>query len=351
MDETGITYREILRQQNGWKSALKSLYKNREKQLHLLETYSSYNWVFVGCGTSYYLAQTASCLFTMLTGIQTKSAPGSEILMFPDAVFTKGVNYLMVPISRSGDTTETLEATQIAQQKFNIPTLAVSCVPDSDLIQGSKYSITFPFEQEKSVVMTGSFSTMLLSILHIALLLPRNKNLYSKLLLLPDISIKIMEENESLIKEVSSNTRFTEFVYLGQGPFLGIANEAALKMQEMSISEASSYHTLEYRHGPRSTASESSLITILFSQSGEKYEEKIIKELENQGAKTLVIHGRSDVSISEVAIYCVTIKDSLGDIFNPILYTPIIQTLAYYKAVAKNINPDSPQHLSAVVKL
>jgi len=351
MDETNITYREILRQQNGWKSALKSLHNNREKQLHLLETFGSYNWVFVGCGTSYYLAQTASCLFTMLTGIQTKAVPGSEILMFPDAVFAKGVNYLMVPISRSGDTTETIEAAQIAQKKFNIPTLAVSCVPDSDLIQRSKYSITFPFEQEKSVVMTGSFSTMLLSILHMALLLPQNKNLYSKLVLLPDNSIKIVEENESLIKEISLNTRLTEFVYLGQGPFFGIANEAALKIQEMSISEATSFHTLEYRHGPKSTASKSSLITLLLSKSGEKYEKEVIKELENQGAKTLVIHGSSDVSISEVASYCITIKDDLGDIFNPILYTPIIQILAYYKAVAKNINPDSPQHLSAVVKL
>jgi glucosamine--fructose-6-phosphate aminotransferase (isomerizing) len=347
----GHTYQEIRRQQNGWKAAVKSLAENRKQLLQLLEKYYNFTWIFSGCGTSYYLAQTASTLFKMITGYRCKAVPASEILMFPNSVFNFSDNNLLIPISRSGTTTEVVIAAQIARIKLNIPTFAVSCDPDSILIRESDLKFIFPFEREHSVVMTGSFTTMLLSLIYLASLKPYKKNILPDFNEVADVSTRLVGEFEPFIKEISRVASISDFVFLGQGPYYGIANEAALKMQEMSISHSQSFHALEYRHGPMSTATGHSLITVLCSQVGEEFERPLIGDLKELGAKILVFKSSQTNIKSDLVDFVITDSDIFGDLFNPVIFTPLLQLLGYYKALAKNIDPDNPKNLSAVVKL
>jgi len=345
-----VTYKEIIRQQKGWDHALRALTKESNVYRKVLEKYQRHIWVFVGCGTSYYIAQIASALFSELTEIRSKAVPASEVLIFPEIVFDGDAEYLMVPISRSGTTTETVMATQKAREQLKIPTLAVSCNPDSAMAIESEFLLHFPFEQEESVVMTSSFTTLLMSILHLALVSSENNELSEQLPLVANMSARIMKNSESLLEEISKLSQLSDLVFLGQGPFLGLANEAALKMQEMSLSSSQSYHTLEYRHGPKSTISNHSLITLLASQAGNEYEVQLIDELKELGAKILVISGNNWNSLSEKIQYNINVGNKFGDIMNLFLYAPILQLMAYYKAIAKGINPDEPRNLTAVVK-
>jgi glucosamine--fructose-6-phosphate aminotransferase (isomerizing) len=346
---TGLTFREIARQQGDWQTALEDLSKDAARQKQMLQRYRDCVWVFVGCGTSFYLAQAASHLFSWLTGIPSKPVPASEILMFPQAVFAPGQKHVVVPISRSGTTTEIVAAVRKINKEFSFPVIAVSCTPDSEMVKQSTDAIAFSFEPEKSVVMTSSFTTMLFALLHLALQSGEHDSLQAQLRSVSELSRNHFERNLPLIRDVANIVTLTDFVFLGQGPFYGLANEACLKMQEMSISSAQSYHSLEYRHGPKSTVTEHSLITLLTSKNGRVYEEALVEEFKKLGGKTLVFHAEAWHQSSGSPDFAVGVSSNSSDVFNLFNYMPLLQMLGYFKAHARGINPDSPRNLSAVV--
>jgi glucosamine--fructose-6-phosphate aminotransferase (isomerizing) len=197
--------------------------------------------------------------------------------------------------------------------------------------------------------MTGSFTTMLLSILQLATLYIQNQQLANKLEQMADDSMRLMKDCELSIKDIVANENLNHFVFLGQGPFLGLANEAALKIQEMSISLSQSYHALEYRHGPKSTASGNTLITIMLSENGKTYETHLAEDMKSLGAETLILQAENLSDLSEKSHNLLNVPANYGDVLNPFMYMPLLHLLGYYKALSKNINPDSPKNLSAVV--
>ncbi len=343
-----LTYLEISRQQKIWKNALTALIYDKEKNQQLIKDFVDRIWIFVGCGTSYYIAQTASSLFSKYTGIISYALPGSEILINPDSIFLKNKKYLIVPISRSGESTETVLVAEKSRKEFHIPTLAISCDQNSSLVKACDYSIPFPFEKEKSVVMTSSFTTLLLALIYIALILRNDDATLESLFSVVGSGEKLVKTHESFIENVAANTQFNDFIFLGQGPYYGIANEAALKMLEMSITNSTSFHTLEYRHGPRSFVSENSLITFLISSSGAGWEKPMIKEIKDLGGKCFVLHGEYSQFIEQSADFSICMNQS-SDMFNIFHYVPLLQLLGFYRAVSKDINPDLPRYLSQVV--
>lgn len=349
--QNGLTYKEIIRQQDSWNIALESLEKEKDDYQRIVEKFRDRIWIFSGCGTSYYLAQVASKLVKLISGVRTRAIPASEIIIFPNLVFSKNENYLFIPLSRSGKTTEIVRAARKSKADFGVPSLAISCDYNSALSSECDMKLKFRFEQEQSVVMTGSFTTMLISIVYLASLLHGKKNVIEKLQDISEVSERVMSENEDLVKNIILNNNFNDFVFLGQGPFYGIANEAALKIQEMSISFSQSYHSLEYRHGPMSTASDKTLITILLCRGSKNYGIPLVEDLKKLGANILLIGENIDGQISRNADYQIDIPKGFGDIFNSFLYMPLLQLLSFYKAISKKINPDNPKNLTAVVTL
>jgi glucosamine--fructose-6-phosphate aminotransferase (isomerizing) len=351
MATDNFTYREIVRQQAGWKSAIEALAGKRQEYKEILKQFSNRCWIFSGCGTSFYLAQTASVLFELLTGIRSRAVPASEILMFPNLIFNKSDRYIVISMSRSGTTTETVKAAEKARNDFDIPTLAISCNSHSPLNTDSTFCLAFPFEKESSVVMTGSFTTMLISVLYLASLAGKENPFVDQIDKIAEASHQVMVDNEALVKQIIEKNHYNDFVFLGQGPLLGIANEAALKMQEMAISVSLSYHSLEYRHGPMSTASDQSLITILCCEPAEKHEVQLARDLRKLGPKIFVLTGSKNGFINSDIDFAIRVPAQLGDTFKPLLYMPILQLLAYYRAISNGINPDKPKNLSQVVEL
>ena len=350
MNRNTCTYHEIIRQASLWKNALSHLNGLKKEYNKLVEQFSDRIWVFTGCGTSYYLAQTASTIFESLTGIPTRAVPASEILLFPQNVFNKKAAYLLIPISRSGTSTEIILANLKVRQELNLPSLAVSCSPHSTLVQDCPLSLTFPFIPEESVVMTGSFTTMLLAIIHLGLC---HRDIFQLLPRLPELAHNlpgVLNEYETEIEKIATQADIGDFIFLGQGPFFGIANEAALKIQEMSLSFAQSYHSLEYRHGPKSTATQHTLITLLFSEAGKNYQSSLVNDLKSLGAKTMLIGASEDIRSINSTDHRIEIPGGLGDLLNPLLYIPLLQLLGYFKAKSKDLNPDNPRNLTAVVE-
>jgi glucosamine--fructose-6-phosphate aminotransferase (isomerizing) len=246
-------------------------------------------WLFVGCGTSYYIALSAAASFTAITGMPARAVPASEILFFPDIVLGKRRTTIPVLISRSGKTTEVVKAAQYLEHERGFRTIAVTCHRDEPLAQISALPIVLEAAAEKSTVMTRSFSSMLMALQFLAASVAGNKVLLEELRQLPANSAAMFEHAPGLVRDFVGRHEIENYSFLGQGPFFGIANEAMLKVMESSCSYAQVFHSLEFRHGPKSIVSPRSLLGLFVSDKAYAAEVDLLEEMKALGATTMAV--------------------------------------------------------------
>ncbi len=292
--------------------------------------------LFLGCGSSYHLGTTLSHYVTRYLKRPTRVLIGSEAVTNLESNVIGGKKYAIFSISRSGETTETIIGTEKLKNRGN-PVISITCEPDSKLAELGDMKIVSP-SREKSLVMTQSFSSILLILVKTFMRLSglNTSNLEECI----EHSEGILKESFELVEKVNLK-RFKHFVFLGTGENWGLSNEAALKVKEMSISFAESHSTLDYRHGPKALTGEESLVFIQFTYDDREYAEKLGKELEEFGAGVLTVGPGGDIDVS-----CALPKGS--DVF---LRTIPFQVLALEISKLKGVNPDNPEKLTRVVKL
>jgi glucosamine--fructose-6-phosphate aminotransferase (isomerizing) len=289
---------------------------------------------------------TAASVFQQITGLRAKAVPASEILQFPESVFVQDTSPLLVASSRSGTTTETLRALKAAARR-RIPTLCLTCAAQSPLARQADLTLCSPKGSERSVVMTKSFSSLLLLGLLLAAQRGADAGLRRELSRLPALGRRVLKIALPLMRDIG--TTASRFVFLGAGPAHGIAWEAMLKMTEMAQRVAVAYHPLEFRHGPISAVGSGTVAVLFGTEAGATLEAALIQDLRKHGATTVVIRdgarieGNADVSIALGA--------GLSDLTQSVLYLPFAQLLAYWRAIGADLNPDRPKHLSSVVRL
>ncbi|MFN2135870.1 MAG: SIS domain-containing protein, partial [Candidatus Promineifilaceae bacterium] len=299
-----------------------------------------------GCGSTYYLSQTAASLFESLSGVPAAALPGSEFLLFPQRVLAGAEQTLLVTISRSGTTTETLKAQQAFREHGGRTAWCITCYDNSPLAAGSDLVLPAVAAQERSVAQTKSFSSMLLLAQLLAAAVGGQE--LATLQALPALGADLLQRAEPLMAELGGRLDLSRFTFLGSGYEYGVASEAMLKMTEMSLSFSNAFHFLEYRHGPMSMATEELLISGLLSAQGFGHEQQVLKEMRALGAATLALNPTSTAAETD---WQVALPAQLPAWMRPVLYLPPLQLLAYYRAMAKGLNPDNPRNLTAVVEL
>ncbi len=346
------TLQEILNQPKSWKSVLS---RTEDIQTFVQSNENICNaddFYFIGCGTSYYLALSAASIFQRIAKRRAIAVTASDVFLFPKSVFSlnkeKGVNVI---ISRSGTTTEALLAAQKINTFPQFSTCAISCRPESTLVKECDFSLTIPEADEKSVVMTQSFTSMLLLIQLVASYIGDDTAFEKDLMEMPELGEKILKEHQSQIKDLAESSDFTNYVFLGQGPQYGLACESMLKIKEMSLSVSEAYHTLEYRHGPMSLANEQLLITFFLSNQGREAEAAVLRDMKNLGAKTLVICDSADEGIKKLSDHVLELRTGLPDHARLVLYMPLMQLFGYFRAIKKGLDPDNPKNLTQVVEI
>lgn len=343
------TLHEILSQPEIWKKTLARA-KREHWQLPPVQHPES-SLLFVGCGTSLYLAQSAAAAFVRLSGSPACALPSSEVFLFLSNNLPPSKKLLAVTISRSGRTTETVLAASLLRQKLRLPVVSITCYAESDLARECDWQMVLPEAQEKSVVMTRSFTSQLLALILAADKKNSTNSVTQHLVTIPDRGEKLLATAASTVQAIANDETLDHFVFLGQGIFFGAANEAMLKMKEMSLSYSEAYHTLEFRHGPMSIAGKNSLIAFFMSDAGNEHETRVLADMKNLGVRTLVFTSRADNAIRAHADYLFELGEGLAEEARLLLAVPIIQLLGYYRALAKNLDPDVPRNLSQVVTL
>lgn len=343
------TYLEIQKQPTTWERSLSYLQQEESVSQFLSKEYNEI--IFAGCGSSYNLSLTASHLWQTINRERTRGVPASEVFLFPEGTFLPNQQYLLFGISRSGETSETVKALQTSKESVtkDIDTVGLTCEDNSALARHSKYQVILSDAREESVVMTQSFSTMLLSLLFLAL---KKKGKPPKILFeLPDLLNKALPAGEKLIQDLANSSSFEKFIFLGSGPFHGIAWEGSLKLKEMSLTPTETFHFLEFRHGPKSIVDEKTLIVALTSEKALDFEKVLLSEMIDLGA-TILNLGKKSLDLNKPRILEIVFENSsLNDLFTPILDVVFLQLLGYFRACNKGLNPDKPKNLTKVVKL
>lgn len=345
------TLTEIRAQCQAWEAVLAEADGLNADTLDYLNSEPEAEAIFIGCGTSYFLALAAMSIYQGVTRKPARAVTASDVFLCSQSLFPAATHGVAFPISRSGATTETIWATKFIDEHMKFSRLAISCTPNSELVNISDMSLVADQAVEKSVVMTKSFTSMLLITQLLAASRSGDAMFANELSRLPEIGADVIGKYEDLARNIASSEESDQFVFLGQGPYYGLACESSLKMKEMSLSISEAYHSMEFRHGPTSVVGDRTLVTLLLSESCKAHELGVLQDVRKLGAKTLVICETCDDSVRQVADECVELKSGLGDYARPILYMPFIQLLGYYRALQKGLNPDRPQNITQVVVL
>ena len=340
------TLQEIREQPAAWAAAIRSFDAGSASVERLFQTRRPDELIFTGCGSSYYLSLTVAAAFQQAAGIRAKAVPASEILQYPGGVFARGSRPLLVASSRSGTTTETVRALALARRR-GIATLSFTCNPRSPLARRAELSLHSPEGAERSVVMTKSFSSLLLLGLLLADSRAGDPALRRALRRLPALGRRVVKVALAVTRDIGAGA--SGFVFLGAGPMHGVAREGMLKMTEMAQRRAVAYHPLEFRHGPIAAAGPGTVGVLLGSRAGARLEADLVRDLRRHGVTVLAL--RDDWGAMAEADVDLTLDAGLPDEARCLLYLPFGQALAYHRAVGAGLDPDRPQNLRPVVRL
>ncbi|SNB73940.1 glucosamine--fructose-6-phosphate aminotransferase (isomerizing) [Arboricoccus pini] len=284
--------------------------------------------IVVGCGTSYHLAQSIAAALNE-SGTGALAVPGGEWSRRHRSYCPASEGLEVIALSRSGESTETVQAAQISRQ-VGVPVTALTCA-DGSLSRNADSVLFAPTHPEEGIVMTASASLMLQMGL-IQARVPMHGGTVEaaeELLALADKHLATIIEGRS------------HFVCLGGGALYGVAQEATIKLQEMSLSWTQAYHPMEYRHGPISLIDQRSFVAMLYHPDTADEEARIASELRAKGAFVLGLGGPGDLSLP------VSVPASV----RPLVYLPTLQLLGERVAQMKGLDSTAPRHLQKVVVL
>ncbi len=298
--------------------------------------------LFTGCGSTYYLSLAASTLFEEITGHQARGIPASELWLSAMNSLDNSKENLLVALSRSGETTETIHACEgfISHKRGKV--ITVVCYPDSALTKLGDVNLIFPSGMEKSIAQTRAFSTLFLGATGLCAISSNQLERIDQINALSSAGRYLLSNYSSMAEFYGKNMAIDRIYFLGSGPRYGLAGELNLKMKEMSLTHSEAFHFLEFRHGPKAMVNKNSLIVGLVSEINSKHEFAVLKECKDLGAEIISI-GEKDTDVS--------FNSGVEEVMRNILYLPFGQMVAYERSMAKGLDPDHPNNLDSVVKL
>jgi len=310
--------------------------------------------IFVACGTSWHAGLVGEYIFEELCRIPVEVEYASEF-RYRNPIITN--NDIVIAISQSGETADTLAAMELAKSK-GATVLGICNVVGSSIARmshGGSYTHAGP---EIGVASTKAFTAQItvitLMALHVARLketIPQSRlrNLLYELEAIPNKVEQILQLNDS-IKEIAGHFyNNTNALYLGRGISFPVALEGALKLKEISYIHAEGYPAAEMKHGPIALIDEEMPVIVIATQ-GPNYEKVIsnIQEVKARKGKIIAIVNNDDPQIRKLADYCISIPEC-DELLSPLLTVVPLQLFSYHIAVMRGCNVDQPRNLAKSV--
>ena len=308
----------------------------------------------VACGTSYHAGLVARYWMEAVAGVPCSVEVASEF-RYRRQVVLPGT--LIVAISQSGETADTLAALREARTLGYAATLAICNVPESSLTREADLVFLTRAGPEIGVASTKAFTTQLTALLMLVIALGRRRgidraaesSLVAKLETVPGLLGQILESDERIRRLAERFADKHHTLYLGRGALYPVAMEGALKLKEISYIHAEAYPAGEFKHGPLALVDED--MPVIAVAPNNALLEKLMSNLEEVRARGGRLFVFADPSVEMKASPGVEVVEvpPVGDLIAPILYTVPLQLLAYHVAVLKGADVDQPRNLAKSV--
>ena len=307
----------------------------------------------VACGTSLHAGRVAANWFSSIAELPCQIDYASEYRYRNPHVDD---NALVITISQSGETADTLAALNYAKEKNYLASLTICNVPTSSLARESDFSLFTNAGPEIGVASTKAFTTQLAGLMLLALSLAKSRDLnpilrgriVKALRLLPETIAESLLSKEQMIKIAPNIANKDNALFLGRGIFYPIAKEGALKLKEISYIHAEAYPAGELKHGPLALIDENMPVIALAPES--EIAEKLISNLEEVKARGGTLYVFADPSVNMDVKGGKLIHMPKCDFFmTPIVYNIPLQILSYEVALLRGTDIDQPRNLAKSV--
>jgi glutamine---fructose-6-phosphate transaminase (isomerizing) len=342
-----MIYSEITEQPDTWQQAIKTYNKERETLIWFKKM--KFNQVvFIGGGVSYYASVFAGYLFKSTTRIQAYSFQSSDIYVSDTLPFDARLKTLVVALSRSGNTDETVWAVEYIKSKIpDIQILSLVCQPDSALQSISDKTIVIESAADSGPIPIRTFSTMIYLLELIAGALGGKSDLLGELSRTPKI-IDLKAYHDVIIK-MRRLQEFKKVIFVGTGPNLALAAYGSLVMKSMSSTMSTYYNTFELRHNNFIGAGPDTLVVFILSDRLMEQELAAMRDIAKMRAQLLLIHEDLDEKVEGSVENAIKLQSGLTLYARTILTIPYLQMLAFQHALSNGINPDKSLHTTDIV--
>lgn len=308
----------------------------------------------VACGTSWHAALTGKFMIEEMARIPVEVDVASEF-RYRDPIIDE--NTLLIAITQSGETADTLAAVREARSKKG-KAFSICNVVGSTAARESDGVIYTHAGPEIGVAATKTFTAQLIALYLLAMYLGRANGRLSQdegmrrmdlLSQLPNLIEKLLEKNDAIEEIARSYFNYKDFLYLGRGPDYPIALEGALKLKEISYIHAEGYPAGEMKHGPIALIDEQMPLVVLISKNS-VYDKVLsnIMEVKARGGKVIAFATEGDHDISARVDHVFYIPE-FDHLLTPVLLAIPLQLFAYHIAVIRGCDVDQPRNLAKSV--
>jgi glutamine---fructose-6-phosphate transaminase (isomerizing) len=308
----------------------------------------------VACGTAYHAGIVGKYVIEKMARIPVEVDIASEF-RYRNPLMTDKT--LLIVVSQSGETADTLAALREAKSK-GVKVLAITNVVGSSISREADYVLYTWAGPEIAVASTKAYTTQLIIMYILALYFAQHRGtmtgeeieaVKNDLLTLPQKAEKMLEHRETLQKFAANNYMHRNMFFLGRGIDYAVAMEGALKLKEISYIHSEAYAGGELKHGTIALIEDGTVVIALATQSG-LYDKMVsnIREVTTRGAKVLALTTEGNTGIEQV-VDSVLYLPNVTDILIPVLSVIPLQLLAYYTAVQKGCDVDKPRNLAKSV--
>ncbi len=310
--------------------------------------------VLVSCGTSYHAALIGRSMIERLAGLRAEVDIASEF-RYRDPVL--GPDTLVVAVSQSGETADTLGAARVARQQGS-PVLAITNVVGSALAREANGVIYTHAGPEIGVASTKTFTATLTACYLLGLALGIAKGFLTardgqkriaELQEIPALMADALVSQGAAAELARELTPFGNFLFLGRGMQFPIALEGALKLKEISYLHAEGYAAGEMKHGPIALIDERMPVVVLTPRDG-SYDRMVgnVEEVKARGGRVIAVCHRGDGEMARRADFRLEVP-AAADLLSPLITVVPLQLLAYHMAVLRGCDVDQPRNLAKSV--
>ncbi len=310
--------------------------------------------VITACGTSWHAASIGKYLIEAYARIPVQVEYASEF-RYRDPVLSPDT--VMIVISQSGETADTLAALKLAKER-KCRTLGIVNVIGSTIARETDAGVYIHAGPEIGVASTKAFTSQVMALILIAFALGRARHVLNRkqglelvreIMAIPDKVSKILENSSGIAEIAKEFTYARNFLYLGRGVNYPVALEGALKLKEISYIHAEGYPAAEMKHGPIALIDEMMPIAVI-AVKGAAYDKIIsnIQVVRARHGRVLAIATEGDTDIESVSDWIIRVPEA-PDMLIPLLTVIPLQLLSYHIAVARGCDVDKPRNLAKSV--